>query len=216
MSPRSSLGEGQESVGNQAYSFPGRTVIILVNVKRTSLINWKRIIMFSVSLQTMVKYQRLQCLTHTLCSVLMDIKWYDLILLSYYTIAFFYRSGVKFRSSPALWIPDKAGVYFFPPVDSLIMLIKSLLIKTISTNLTGQNSLFLTFFLFLLFLGVNLASYVRCWTSAFTSFLCCFWWSWWRNKWTPKIKWVNLFPNVTEILKFRKIFFLFCRITHRV
>lgn len=70
--------------------------------------------MFSVSLQTMVKYQRLQCLTHTLCSVLMDIKWYDLILLSYYTIAFFYRSGVKFRSSPALWIPDKAGVYFFP------------------------------------------------------------------------------------------------------
>ena len=118
--------------------------------------------MFSVSLQTMVKYQRLQCLTHTLCSVLMDIKWYDLILLSYYTIAFFYRSGIKFRSSPALWISDKAGVYFFPPVDSLIMLIKSLLIKTISTNLSGQNSLFLTFFLFLLFLGVNLASYVRC------------------------------------------------------
>lgn len=26
--------------------------------------------------QTMVKYQRLQCLTHSLCSVLMDIKWY--------------------------------------------------------------------------------------------------------------------------------------------
>ena len=42
--------------------------------------------MFSVSLQTMVKYQRLQCLTHTLCSVLMDIKWYDLLLL-YYTIS---------------------------------------------------------------------------------------------------------------------------------
>ena len=75
----------------------------------------------------MVKYQRLQCLTHTLCSVLMDIKWYDLLLLSYYTIAFFYRSGVKFMSSPALWIPDKAGVYFFPPVDSLIMLNKLLL-----------------------------------------------------------------------------------------
>ncbi|CAH3153560.1 unnamed protein product, partial [Porites evermanni] len=33
------------------------------------------------ALHTMVKYQRLQCLTHTLCSVLMDIKWYDLILL---------------------------------------------------------------------------------------------------------------------------------------
>ncbi|CAH3153557.1 unnamed protein product, partial [Porites evermanni] len=27
------------------------------------------------ALHTMVKYQRLQCLTHTLCSVLMDIKW---------------------------------------------------------------------------------------------------------------------------------------------
>ena len=104
--------------------------------------------MFSVSLQTMVKYQRLQCLTHTLCSVLMDIKWYDLLLLSYYTIAFFDRSGVKFMSSPALWIPDKAGVYFFPPVDSLIMLNKLLLKKTVSTNLSGQDSLFLTFSFF--------------------------------------------------------------------
>ena len=129
MSPRSSLGDGQESGGNRAYVYLGRTVIISVNVKRISSINLKRIIVFSVSLQTMVKYQRLQCLTHTLCSVLMDIKWYDLLLLSYYTIVFFYRSGVKFMSSPALWIPDKAGVYFFPPVDSLIMLNKLLLKK---------------------------------------------------------------------------------------
>ena len=65
-------------------------------------------------------------------------------------------------SSPAMWIPDKAGVYFFPPVDFSFYVEQIAFEKNISSNLSGQNSLFLTFVRFLVFLGVNLALYVRC------------------------------------------------------
>jgi len=65
-------------------------------------------------------------------------------------------------SSPTLWIPDKAGVYFFPPVDSLIMLNKSRLKKPFLRTWVAKILCSLLFFRFLVFLGVNLALYVRC------------------------------------------------------